>query len=223
MALPFLPAGAKAYVSRAIQFTRQFLFKWTVNWRFVGESRFLSREFAVALALSNLSCIILFLSGHWTRPSGLSIVGLVRTVFKPLSPLVQQQISLRTTPDFILTTILSSMAIGLLCARSLHYQFYAYIAWSSPFLLWKTGLHPVLIYLVWAAQEWAWNVYPSTDVSSMIVVGCLAIQVFGVWLSTGNEAPEVSDVPGSRKHNEQSVGSSESRASIGENKPRKHQ
>ncbi|KAL8822727.1 MAG: hypothetical protein Q9191_006540 [Dirinaria sp. TL-2023a] len=161
MALPFLPAGAKAYISRAFQFTRQFLFKWTVNW------------------------------SHWTRPSDLSIGDLIGAVFKPLPPSVQQRISLRVTPDYILTTILSSMAIGLLCARSLHYQFYAYIAWSSPFLLWKAGLHPILVYSVWAAQEWAWNVYPSTNASSMVVVGCLAVQVFGVWWSTRDEISNV--------------------------------
>ena len=86
-----------------------------------------------------------------------------------------------------MTTVLSSLAIGLLCARSLHYQFYTYVVWASPFLLWKSGLPPYLIYLVWAAQEWAWNVYPSTNVSSMIVVGCLLVQVFGVWWGTRNE------------------------------------
>ena len=37
------------------------------------------------------------------------------------------------------------------------------------------------------AQEWAWNVYPSTDISSVFVVVCLAIQVFGVWWGTGNK------------------------------------
>ena len=42
-------------------------------------------------------------------------------------------------------------------------------------------MHPILIYAVWAVQEWAWNVYPSTDISSMVVVGCLAVQVFGLW------------------------------------------
>ena len=210
MALPFLPAGAKGYIARAFQFTRQFLFKWTVNWRFVGETTFLSREFALALAVSNLSCIMLFLSSHWTRPSGLSIKEMIETVFRPLPPLVQQQISLRVTPDFILTTILSSMAIGLLCARSLHYQFYAYIAWSSPFLLWKTGLHPILLYGVWAAQEWAWNVYPSTNVSSMVVAGCLAIQVFGVWWSTRDE---VSGVQFPEKRNQKPASGSKPHAS----------
>ena len=115
----------------------------------------------------------------------------VKTLFRPLPPLVQQQLSLNITPDFVMTTVLSSMMIGLLCARSLHYQFYAYIAWSSPFLLWKSGLHPILIYLVWAAQEWAWNVYPSTNISSMVVVGCLAIQVFGVWWGTRDDFADV--------------------------------
>lgn len=191
MAFPFLPADAKGYLSRAFQLTRQFLFKWTVNWRFVGEENFLSREFATALAMCNLSGLVLFLSTRWTRPSGLSILDFVKTLFKPLPPLVQQQLSLNITPDFAMTTVLSSMGIGLLCARSLHYQFYAYIAWSSPFLLWKAGLHPIIMYLVWVAQEWAWNVYPSTNVSSMVVVGCLAIQVFGVWWGTRDEFSDV--------------------------------
>lgn len=86
-----------------------------------------------------------------------------------------------------MTAILSSLVIGVLCARSLHYQFYAYLAWSTPFLLWRSGLHPILIYAVWAAQEWAWNVYPSTNSSSMVVVGCLAVQVIGVWWGTRND------------------------------------
>lgn len=115
----------------------------------------------------------------------------MNTIMKPLPPSLQQQISLHVTPDFILTTILTSTAIGMLCARSLHYQFYAYITWSTPFLLWKSGLHPLLIYLVWAAQEWAWNVYPSTNVSSTVVVGCLAIQVFGIWWGTRNESFDI--------------------------------
>ena len=67
----------------------------------------------------------------------------------------------------------------MLCARTLHYQFFAYLSWATPFLLWKGGYGPVLTYLLWALQEWAWNVYPSTNVSSSIVVLSLAAQVFG--------------------------------------------
>ena len=183
------------YLSRAFQLTRQFLFKWTVNWRFVGEETFLSREFATALLICNMSGLLLFLSTRWTRPSGRSMTEFIKAIINQPSPLFQQQLSLNITPDFVMTATLSSMMLGLLCARSLHYQFYAYITWASPFLLWKARLHPVLIYFVWAMQEWAWNVYPSTNVSSMVVIGCLAVQVFGVWWGTRDE---VFNVPGSR-------------------------
>jgi alpha-1,3-mannosyltransferase len=86
-----------------------------------------------------------------------------------------------------MTTILTANAIGMLCARSLHYQFYSWTAWATPYLLWKAGLGPVGVYVIWGAQEWAWNVYPSTDASSMVVVASLAVQVAGVWWGTRND------------------------------------
>jgi len=48
-------------------------------------------------------------------------------------------------------------------------------------------MNPVGIYVVWAAQEWAWNVYPSTPESSMVAVGALAVTVAGVWWGTRKE------------------------------------
>lgn len=191
LAFPFLRANPIGYLSQAFEFSRQFLFKWTVNWRFLGEETFLSLEFASALLACHVSQLLFFINERWTRPSKLSMIGIAKTLFHPLSPQAQQQIARRISPSFVLTSILSSMVLGLLFARSLHYQFYAYIAWSSPFVLWRSGLHPVLIYLVWATQEWAWNVYPSTNISSMVVVGCLAIQELGVWWGTRDEYADV--------------------------------
>lgn len=52
-------------------------------------------------------------------------------------------------------------------------------------------MHPLLIYTVWAAQEWAWNVYPSTESSSIIVVGSLGLQVLGAWWGTRGEFANV--------------------------------
>jgi alpha-1,3-mannosyltransferase len=77
----------------------------------------------------------------------------------------------------VMDTMLGSMAIGLLCARSLHYQFYAYLGWATPYLLWRSGGGPAWVLINWAAQEYAWLVFPSSDLSSMIVVFELAIQV----------------------------------------------
>ena len=43
----------------------------------------------------------------------------------------------------------------------------------------------MVVYAVWAAQEVAWNVYPSTNASSLVVVGCLAVAVGSGWLASG--------------------------------------
>jgi alpha-1,3-mannosyltransferase len=75
--------------------------------------------------------------------------------------------------------------IGVLCARSLHYQFYAWYAWQALFLTIKSKTH-------WAVKsvprtlrgeterndrvallviiELCWNVYPSTTPSSLALL-----------------------------------------------------
>jgi alpha-1,3-mannosyltransferase len=186
IAFPFLPANAMGYLTKAFEFSRQFLFKWTVNWRFVGEDIFLSREFSVSLFVGHITTLALFATTRWLRPAEKPIMELVGNVLKWEEPLgkMQHAISIRISPNYILTTILTANAIGLLFARSLHYQFYAYIAPATPFLLWRSGMHPILQYLLWAVQEWAWNVYPSTDSSSMVVVGSLFVTVASVWWGT---------------------------------------
>ena len=186
IAFPFLPAGPLLYLGRAFEFSRQFLFKWTVNWRFVGEDTFLSRQFSITLLVGHVTTLLLFITTRWLRPAEKSIVDLFREALDFKEPLgkMQHAVSIRISPNYILTTILTAIAIGMLFARSLHYQFYAYIAWATPFLLWRSGMHPVLQYGLWGAQEWAWNVYPSTDASSLVVVGSLALTVASVWWGT---------------------------------------
>lgn len=184
----FLGTNARSYLSRAFEFSRQFMFKWTVNWRFVGEETFLSKPFSIALLSAHVVLLLAFLHTRWLRPANISLAGVKRMLLSPPSQQQQARITSRVTPDFVLTTILSAMMIGCLCARSLHYQFYAYIAWSTPFLLWRAGLHPVVVYAVWAAQEVAWNVYPSTNASSLVVVGSLAVAVGAGWRASGKIA-----------------------------------
>lgn len=150
----------------------------------MGEKTFLSPEFSLSLVLAHLVILAVFTITRWSRPSGLSVYGLIRRIFKSLPHEAEHQMHRRITPDFMMTTILSSMIIGMLTTRSLHYQFFAYIAWATPFLLWKSGFHPILMYLIYLFQEWSWDVYPSSNLSSMVVVGCLALQVFCVWWGT---------------------------------------
>ena len=188
----FLVANARSYLSRAFEFSRQFMFKWTVNWRFVGEETFLSKPFSIALLSAHVVLLLAFLHTRWLKPANISLADVKRMLLSPPSQQQQDRITSRVTPDFVLTTVLSAMMIGCLCARSLHYQFYAYIAWSTPFLFWRAGLHPVIVYAIWAAQEVAWNVYPSTNASSLVVVGSLAVTVGAGWRASSKirYAPE---------------------------------
>lgn len=189
IALPFATTNLRGYLGRAFEFSRVFFFKWTVNWRFVGEETFLSKEFSIALLVGHISVLTIFATTRWLKPAGRPIQSMITRSLRGQEPLgdVQGLIFQRVTPQFVLTTILTANVIGILFARSLHYQFYAYLAWSTPFLLWRSGMHPILQYALWAGQEWAWNVYPSTDLSSKVVVGVLTITVAGVWWGTGNE------------------------------------
>lgn len=181
---PFLASNPRSYVTRAFEFSRQFMFKWTVNWRFVGEATFLSSPFSISLLVAHASLLATFIATRWLDVADLSVPDAVRQLIQPPPESAQAKTSRRVTPNFTLTATLTAVIVGCLCARSLHYQFYAYIAWSTPFLLWRSGLHPIVIYAIWAAQEWAWNVYPSSNSSSMVVVGCLATTVASIWLGT---------------------------------------
>ncbi|SPQ25421.1 01ea98ba-3ab2-4ce4-9293-ef0a082c985b [Thermothielavioides terrestris] len=184
LALPFLARNPWGYLGRAFELSRQFFFKWTVNWRFVGEDVFLSRRFALGLLGLHVAVLALFVTTRWLRPARKPLSHLVIPILFAQSPFTTQEqrsISRDVTPRFVMTAMLSANTIGLLFARSLHYQFYSYLAWSTPFLLWRSGVHPVLQYALWAVQEWAWNVYPSTPASSGAVVGVLALTVALVW------------------------------------------
>ena len=186
IAWPFLQGRPYLYLSKAFEFSRHFLYKWTVNWRFVGEDIFQSNSFSTILMVGHISTLLLFITTRWLRPAERPIIELIRTSMEFKEPLgtMQHACSFRISPNYILTVILTAIAIGMLFARSLHYQFYAYVAWATPFLLWRSGLHPILQYGLWAAQEWSWNVYPSTSISSMMVVSSLFMTIASVWCGT---------------------------------------
>ena len=42
------------YVGKAFEFSRQFVYHWSVNWKFVPEDVFLSKPFAHALLAAHL-------------------------------------------------------------------------------------------------------------------------------------------------------------------------
>lgn len=192
LAWPFISTNIKSYSTKAFEFSRVFLWTWTVNWRFLGREWFQSKELSYGLLAAHVATLGFFIVTRWIQPARLPLRTFISTYLlswhlpqkgSPRS-LQAYQLSQRITPRFIATTILTSNLIGVLCARSLHYQFYSWIAWGTPYLLYKANFHPVVIYVLWVVQEWAWNVYPSTKESSIAVVGTLAVTVAGVWWGT---------------------------------------
>lgn len=193
IAVPFLQYPWE-YLSRAFEFSRQFFFKWTVNWRFVGEETFLSKQFSYTLLALHASVLLTFIFSRWLPPTKKTVPDIWNITVgrqgrgRSWGPLFK-----KFSPKFILTMVLTSNVLGLLFARSLHYQFYAYLAWSTPYLLWRSGQHPITQYVLWAVQEWAWNVFPSTPASSATVVITMAATVVLLWFGTADDVPSANE------------------------------
>jgi len=202
---PFVvEGGGYHYISRAFDFGRQFLFKWTVNWRFLGEEVFLSTPFSASLLAVHVSLLFAFFQNRWIKPSSERVGEFLHKYSRTMAHDVERGYARKVTPTFVMDTILGCMAIGLLCARSLHYQFYAYLGWATPYLLWRSGVHPALVLANLVLQEWAWLVYPSTTISSITVVVELIVQVASIWYGSGH-TPEVKIGPvedGAKPHSE---------------------
>ncbi|TKX19884.1 ALG3-like protein [Elsinoe australis] len=181
VAWPFISQYPFEYLGRAFEFGRRFEWKWTVNWRWVGREGFEDDRFASALMVGHVVVLGLFVVERWMRQAGTGVGEVLGSLLRSQGVQRMREVQGRVTPEFVLTAILTSNAVGMLFARSLHYQFYSWLAWGSPYLLWRSGTSPVAVVLAWAAQEWAWNVYPSTTISSAVVVLSLAWQVYGIW------------------------------------------
>ncbi|XP_051047108.1 dol-P-Man:Man(5)GlcNAc(2)-PP-Dol alpha-1,3-mannosyltransferase isoform X1 [Phodopus roborovskii] len=179
LGLPFLLENPIGYLSRSFDLGRQFLFQWTVNWRFLPEAIFLHRAFHLALLAAHLTLLLLFALCRWHR-TGENILSLLKDPSKrkfPPQPL---------TPNQIVSTLFTSNFIGICFSRSLHYQFYVWYFHTLPYLLWAMParwLTHLLRLLVLGLIELSWNTYPSTSFSSASLHICHAVILLQLWLS----------------------------------------
>uniref|UniRef100_A0A8C9AKP0 Dol-P-Man:Man(5)GlcNAc(2)-PP-Dol alpha-1,3-mannosyltransferase n=1 Tax=Prolemur simus TaxID=1328070 RepID=A0A8C9AKP0_PROSS len=168
LGLPFLLENPVGYLSRSFDLGRQFLFRWTVNWRFLPEALFLHRAFHLALLAAHLTLLLLFAVYRWHR-TGESILSLLKDPSKRK----------------IVSTLFTSNFIGICFSRSLHYQFYVWYFHTLPYLLWATPapwLTHLFRLLVLGLIELSWNTYPSTSCSSAALHVCHAVILLQLWL-----------------------------------------
>ncbi|KAM4772629.1 dol-P-Man:Man(5)GlcNAc(2)-PP-Dol alpha-1,3-mannosyltransferase [Rhinophrynus dorsalis] len=177
LALPFLLENPTGYLIRSFDFGRQFLFQWTVNWRFLPESVFQHRAFHLALLFAHLSALLLFCLHRWPR-SGQSLPSLLK------DPAQRKPPSHRLTANKIIFVLFSSNFLGVTFSRSLHYQFYVWYFHSLPYLLWCTGtsaLPGLAKILILGLIELSWNTFPSTALSSGMLHLCHGAILLQLW------------------------------------------
>ena len=85
IAIQFLQHNPKAYLSNAFELSRVFLYKWTVNWRFIPEDVFLSKQFAISLLGLHGLTLLAFGVWRWCKPDGLLRI-LKRALAAPAGP-----------------------------------------------------------------------------------------------------------------------------------------
>jgi len=182
LASPFLSEDPWSYLKGAFDLGRVFLYKWTVNWRFVDETTFLSPGFALSLFIGHISLLVMFGLFKWCKPDGSVWKVLDRGLRRPLRPAGLAPVN----ADYVATVLFTSNLIGILFARSLHYQFYSWYAMQLPFLAWRTRYPVVLKLALLLVIEYAWNVYPSTNLSSGVLLAGNCLLLAGVWLGRPN-------------------------------------
>ncbi len=87
LAAPFLscPALASTYLHTAFNFSREFLWEWTVNWRWLGEEAFHKKELAGGLLVGHAVGLAL-LAWSWAEGGGGLVEVVLRGVKKPMQP-----------------------------------------------------------------------------------------------------------------------------------------
>ncbi|KAI9243367.1 dolichyl-P-Man:Man(5)GlcNAc(2)-PP-dolichyl mannosyltransferase [Phascolomyces articulosus] len=169
LAYPFLSTYPHSYLGRAFEFSRVFDYQWTVNWRMIDEKSFISPEFANALLTGHAVTLLVFVVMVWSKGTVL-----IKVFIDGLRNRTR-----KIPADEIILTLFTSNFMGIVFARSLHYQFYSWYFHSLPFLLWNS----VPMYLrvgIFIAIENCWLTFPSTMTSSWTLLGCHSLILIGL-------------------------------------------
>lgn len=163
LAGPFLYKDPMAYLKRSFNFGRVFLHQWTVNWRFLDESVFTSTQFFQLLICGHIIILFVLFYNRWINAISFGKFNLAGKKDDP-----------------ILTLFIANL-IGVSFSRSLHYQFYIWYYHSLPMILWATRYAVVTKLLILGLIEFAWNSYPSTTMSSLILHASHIVIIIGLF------------------------------------------
>jgi alpha-1,3-mannosyltransferase len=159
---PFLSNNFWGYIGRSFEMGRVFTFKWSVNYKFLPENIFVSKQLAVGLLCFHLLFLGLFLTQrwYWNNSAGKDnkggLVQVIRDSFskKLATSLVRSDMNV----EFLLVTMFTSNFVGIVFCRSLHFQFYCWYFHTVPFLLWQNEKVPTIVkIMVLLGLEFTWS------------------------------------------------------------------
>lgn len=166
LAWPFLISNPWHYLQGSFDLGRVFMFKWTVNWRFLPEDVFLDRGFHLALLGAHVLILLICIPKWWKMLSS------YRTLKAHQGPTYSVQL-------FLLPMFMSNF-VGVALARSLHYQFYVWYFHQLHYLFWCVRMPSMFRLCLLGLIELCWNTYPSTHWSSGLLHGCHFILLSGL-------------------------------------------
>ncbi|KAL4517551.1 hypothetical protein Ndes2526B_g00757 [Nannochloris sp. 'desiccata'] len=196
LGLPFLTTYPKSYLLRAFEFSRVFTFKWSVNWQFLPEDVFTSQKFALLLLFLHLRLLWSFAQYHWFKEEG-GILPAFTQFFKRGSGDEKRRNTTAAAAaasleykDTVLKILFTSNFVGIMCARSLHYQFYSWYFHALPFLLLRTRLPAYVSVILLLSIEVMMNIFPPREWTSALFIVLHGIILWSVWASPA-PAPKV--------------------------------
>jgi alpha-1,3-mannosyltransferase len=172
LAVPFLLVNPYAYLKQSFDLGRVFFYRWTVNWRFIPEDVFLNFYFHIILLVIHMALIIYF---SVPMIKYFKSYAALRQLEKDVMPQLrshEQVVNMGSLTQLFLLPFFLSNFIGIVCSRSLHYQFYVWYYHTLPFLLWSTTFSNKFRLLLLGVIEFCWNTYPSTRLSSICLFIC---------------------------------------------------
>jgi len=165
LATPFLINFPIEYIIGAFNLGRVFLFEWTVNFRFLPEEVFVSRWFHVALLIGHIITLV-YCARFWWQ---------YLTVYKKLA-----NVGVPNCEQLLVLPLFMCNFIGIMFARSLHYQFYVWYYHTLHYMVWTTGYPIKHRLLLLGIIEMCWNTFPSTVASSGALHLCHFIVFVGL-------------------------------------------
>lgn len=173
VAIPFLITYPRSYVARAFELSRVFMHKWSVNGAMLDADTFQSKPLAYALLGGHVATLLLFGHMRWTEPNTLGLFGLLGIVrtregfrWRPSAP------ARKLRREHVIGVLYTCNFIGIVFARTLHYQFYVWYVYGVGVLVALTELPVVLKVAIPVVIEAVFNVYPPRALPAVTLHVC---------------------------------------------------